>query len=46
MRKGREWEGACRACRKLERVESLFGYKPGKLNLSELFKIGMGKDVC
>lgn len=44
--KGRGWEGACRACRKLGRVECLFGYKPGQLNLWGMFKIGMGKDIC
>lgn len=42
----RGWEGAYRACRKLGRVECLFGYKPGQLNLWGVFKIGMGKDVC
>lgn len=46
LREGRGWEGACRAYRKLERVEGLPGRKPEQLSLCGMFKIGMGKDVC
>lgn len=28
------------------RVEGLFGYKPGQLSLSGMFKTGLGEDVC
>lgn len=29
-----------------DRVEGLFGYKPGQLSLSGMFKTGLGEDVC
>jgi len=42
-----KWEGACRACRKAgNTVEGLFGFKPGQLSNSGMFKNGLGEDVC